>query len=378
MWPKTLIFLAVYMGFCTNLFGGEKRETPITAQELIQGVIARSEAVFSCKMDYRQKCGFANIGKIIDEGEYKAVASGSSWRLYYKRLVSEIPSSPAAGAKPQADAPSLEGFFENTQLSHRGKFIKYTVTPQFDASLRNVADIINERPISFLYKTYNGPPLFAGSFWFDCTKDFILNRKNKAVRKPDTEVNGVKAQVLEWEVSDAEKFNAFHAANRGGFLRLYVSSELGFVLPRIENVGPDGLIDTVYDSSDFKESAPGIIIPRYCRIQDYNHRKPGFYVEYEITRVAQLNEQIPDSEFIVHLPAGTLVSDSRAGKSSIFFEIQQGGPIPEGLEDIIAIKSPPFWGRNWHSALMVGIGGGVLLLAILVLWRRGLLRRRSP
>lgn len=143
------------------------------------------------------------------------------------------------------------------------------------------------------------------------------------------------------------------------------------------------MIDKVYDSFDFKERVPEICIPHGCRMQKYDDRVPSFYVEYEITRAARINEPIEDSEFVIQLPVGTKVSDSRNEKSSTVFVIHGGSPISsEGLESVI--PTPPslvgnhIKGRTWRNALLAGVGGGLLLLVVIyVVSRRNISRKRT-
>jgi hypothetical protein len=46
------------------------------ARELVDGVLGRTDAVFSGQMDYHLKRGIANSGTVINEGDYRFAFSG--------------------------------------------------------------------------------------------------------------------------------------------------------------------------------------------------------------------------------------------------------------------------------------------------------------
>lgn len=194
---KSLIFSVAWVGLTGCVFGDKGRDGSMTEQDLIRGVVARAEVIFSGEIDYRQKSGFVGNHEKNPEGKYKAIFSGSSWRVYSKYVASEVPISHHPGWRLTKNEPQLEGFLEITELSHNGKTVKYNMAPQADKSIRHSANITRETTINYLSGTYNAPPVFAGSFWFDCMKQFIQNHKDRAVRLSDSEVNGVKSQVLE-------------------------------------------------------------------------------------------------------------------------------------------------------------------------------------
>jgi hypothetical protein len=203
---------------------------------------------------------------------------------------------------------------------------------------------------------------------------FVRDNAHKAVLKQAEQVNGVTAQVLEWEVADAEKFKAFHmvgeSTRHGGRLRVYVSPALGFALPRIEYLGKNGMVASSFDSDNFVEPVAGIFIPKRCSKQDFPSQGPKYFAVYDITEVKSVNQPIPDSEFVVQLPVGTHAADNSSGKSSTVFDIKADGPLPQGLEAVVVRAPPPFWGRNWHTAAILGFGTGAVLIGGWLAFRR--------
>lgn len=376
MQTKVIWFVVPFVLCPAEVFAAGAGEGQPTASEVIRGVVARSEAFFSARMKYHLRQGFP--GDKPDENDFRLLCSGPSWRLEYRIDVSKSPYHQADGKK--LDPSPLKGFYESTSLSHRGKSVTYGRTPQLDGSIRHAARIAAEMPVKH---TTPYPPVFAGTFWYDCTKQFVEKNTEKAVRKAaPSDVNGIAVHVLEWAVPEPEKYKAFHGTNdltsKGGALRLYVAPQLGYALPRIEYVGRNGKVAASFDSWDFEEHTGGLFLPKRCKMQYYTDKGPGYYLEYEILELKDVNQSIPDSEFVVQLPVGTEVADSR-GKGSIFFVINEKDPIPTDFQDVIAKAQPPFWGRNWHTALIVGVGAAVVVLGLGYFVRRRLsLRKKQP
>lgn len=373
---------AVSGTFQVALFSAEGQERGVSTDALSKGVIARSEAVFSGQIGYHHQGGFSDKNTLTKDWEHMVVFSGSSWRLDYKYDASKVPVKLPESKKDSKVEPSrLQGEGEIIKVSHRGKFVEYRRTPQSDGSVRYTARIAGEQSIA--PKT-GSPPVFAGSFWFECTKRFVQDNKAKVVRGAASVVHGIPTEVLEWRVAEQEKYKAFHSVNNltdhGGLLRVHVAPQLGYVLPRIEYVSPSGTVATSFESSVFQEYAGGIFIPKRLSMQYYTEKGPGFIMNYELTEVKRINEPIPDREFVLDLPVGTHVADARPVTHSIPFEIKEKGPLPaglEGLEDIITTSPPPFWGRNWHTALLVGAGVAVGLVGCGFFLRRFLKRRQK-
>lgn len=277
------------------------------------------------------------------------------------------------------DPRQLTGLFEMTTVSHAGKAVTYSRNPQFDSSILRSARVTKEQTMSSLH--LQSPPTFLGSFWFPCTREFVQGNRQQVVRKPATTVNGVSAEVLEWPVSAADSGKAFHAVDAatrgGGLLRVSVAPELGYVLLRLEYLDQHSKLNVSFTALDFFKSSD-VYFPRKSVMQYYTNGKPAFYQEHEIIHISDINAPIPDKTFVVELAVGTHVYDARSGDKSSYFEITKGGPIPEELQDILVVESPPLWKkRTWVTGLALGAGGAVVLLALGVLVRRFFRRRKQ-
>ncbi len=377
VWAK-IIASAVSCCVCAGmLFAGNSPTPSLTTKEIVQGILARSEAVLSGQLRYHQESAFP--GEKPKGGEFQVTFSGASWRLDSKFRASDVDVKLAPSVKnPKIAATPLQSDLELVNLSHHGKSLDFQRTPQPDGSIRNSAAIATEKPID---SSFPSPPVFAGSFWFPSTKEFLRQNIDKALRKPVTDVNGVKAELLEWNVPASEKFKAFHGINNltknGGILRLFVSPQLGYVLPRIQFLGQADKVQASFDCSDFVECTDGIFIPKRVSLQYYDAEGPGVRITYQISEAKKINEPIPDSDFVLQLPVGTHIYDGRSGKESTYFELKPDGPIPKELEDTIAVESPAFWGRNWPTALVLGFGVGLALLGFYLAIGRYVLRRRK-
>ena len=126
------------------------------------------------------------------------------------------------------------------------------------------------------------PPLFAGTFWYSTTRDFVKANAAAAKRLGPATVDGVPVEVFEWTVSPAERDKAFHGFNaltrNGGKLRLNVAPSLGHVLPRIEYVGEGGVVAAVFSATEFRK-VDNVHIPRRCSLRYFSKEGPGFFIE---------------------------------------------------------------------------------------------------
>jgi len=373
---EKVILAACWFILPGTMFGSDSPGTTLTTKDVVQGIVARSEAVFSGKLEYHQEWGLP--GQKPNSVNYEIIFTGSSWRLSSKQLASELPVVDMPSVrKAKINIAPASGFVELVQLSLHGKSVHYQHTPQPDGSVRHLADIAREKKIDDY--SFPSPPFFAGTFWFACTKQFLQNNLQNAETKGQTEVNGVRAEILEWKVSDSNKSQAFHGINdltkNGGILRVFVSPQLGYALPRVEFLSPAGKPQASFNSSDFAECSDGIFIPKNLVMQYYDAKGPGLHISYDITSVKSINQAMPDEDFVLQLPFGTSVADGRSGKGSIVFNVNEDGGIPHDLGDVIGVYTPQFWGRNWHTALILGGVLGLIVVAVYFTTRKLAVRR---
>jgi hypothetical protein len=269
-----------------------------SAVEVVQGVLSRAEAIFSARLEYREQHGFGIPPKLSLEAKLKASFSGSSWAFR---------------------CPSSGGSATN----HNGKWVGWTKGDPTTGAAADYLVIKRPEPVD---KTFPPAiPTFAGSFWFQTTKEYVNDHRRDAVLKGPSEANGIPVVVLEWSVPKDSVFKAFEAVGdltrNGGVLRLFVAPQLGYVLPRVEHVGFGGGVEQRFEASDFVEAAPSIFIPKQFSCQIYNGGKPGHNVRYEITHLEKVNEVLPEEDFILHVPQGAQVSDQRSLVQSEFYRV---------------------------------------------------------
>ena len=364
-------FLAVLASLLLVPCANPARAADPDIRDLIQGVLARSEAVFSGRLKSRVVCGFrgkeANVDTIST-----LVFAGNSWRVDQAIPMAGIAERSRQNFKEGTDLSKLTGNLEIITTSHAGKFARYKATPQLDGKMAHSVWVSTQRPLRA--DDLETPPVFAGTFWFSCTPKFIRDNMAKAKLLPPVEVNGVQAQVLEWAVPRDDRYRAFHAVNglteKGGHLRVYVAPQFGYALARIECVGEGGKVAGSFDSSEFKDRGNGVFLPRRCSLQYHDADGPGYYQEFELLKVRDVNGSISDKEFVIEVPTGTVVSDARSGTHSTWFELKDKTSIPADLTDVIAPPSFFSWKRSPAWAITVGVAAGVVLaLGAFLLWR---------
>lgn len=325
--------------------------------ELVQGVVARSEALFSGRIEYQKLGDFSPSKELVKLKDETCYFSGSSWSVF------------AAGS----DNPY--------ETCYHGKYIKLSTTTHPDGRLSHVARVKVEQPIN---KRDPLLPVFAGSFWRRDQRDYVRNHAREAKDKGQAEVNGVSTRILEWSVPEKDKYKAFHAVGditaRGGTLRIYVAPQLGFVLPRIEILGLAGMVQDRYDAFDFFEAAPGIFLPKRCQRSVYDREGDCITSITELKKAERLNEPIPEDVFKMFLPLGTRVADDRSSvKGTQVFDIQaEGDLLGRELDDIAQVDSNlPFWRRR-GIAITVGVVAGLLVVLAILFYSRRRAKGAAP
>jgi hypothetical protein len=186
-------------------------------------------------------------------------------------------------------------------------------------------------------------------------------------------VGGIDTLAIEWDVPKAAQSRAFHSTpapwSDEGRLRIYVASQLGFVLPQIEFVDADGRVATRFSAEDFKQVGAGLFFPRLCQYRTFPDRnRPGHYLQYEILQVKDVNEEIPEEAFVVDVPAGTFVSDHR-GSEVVHFELADlpGFTLETALEKVDRDRQHER-ARRWRQFLLraILIGANVFLIGIVI------------
>ncbi len=325
--------------------------------ELVRGVVARSEALFSGRIEFQSFGTRPPNKELLKTQDETFYFSGSRWCVL------------TAGS----DNPY--------ETCYGGKYIRHETATHPDGHIGHVARVSVEKPIN-----HEGPkfPIYAGSFWEKNQRDYVKNHVREARDKGQVEINGVSTFMLEWSVPEADKYKAFGFASavteRGGKLRIYIAPQLGYALPCVEIQGLDGTMDARYDAFDFFEAAPGIFIPKRCQWLNYYDREGNFRTTVdEIRKVEKVNEPIPDEVFKIYLPLGTRVADDRSGKGTQVFDIKAESDWSlHGLDDIVEVApKQPFWRRR-GVAITIGVAAGLLVVLAIVFFKRGRAKGSVP
>lgn len=315
------------------LLGRQVVGGPPDRLELLEAAIARYDAIFSGRFAFKVTNGFTPTKKIARQVIF--LRNGDSWKVL----------SPSTGS---------------CRLSHAGKFVKFVKTKNATAA-NVVIDFAKEHD-----RSTSTSPLHCGTFWYPETVAFIRKNANKSVERSAEQVAGIMCRVIDVPVPATEGGpNAFYALDdtltKGGIVRLYVAPELGHALPRCEFLDTKGVVQHRFEASDFVEVANGIFFPKRCESR-WTYA-PDLFVTYDIESIEDVNEPIPDSEFVLFLPSGSRVQDIRGPKNTVIFTVDEFAPIPSDLANVIqtAASAPTGW-----RAIAIGIIAGLVLAAVVL------------
>jgi hypothetical protein len=317
-------------------FGQTKEEV----HGLVQGVLARAEAIVSGRFEYRVT--FGATGEEASEEHNTFTLSGPSWRVDYLNTHSH-------------------------RVNHRDKYIVVHRTPQQDGTVRTSAAVHDAEALE---KRTPHPPYFAGTLWYSTTVEYIRGHQEDARLAGEAVVDGTPTTILEWDVAKEDRYRAFdrisNPLDNGGILRLYVAPQLGCALPRSEDVSPAGAVVKRFDASGFEEVRAGLFYPKRCGHRLYSAAgEPDYYQEYEIVRAEDVNEPIPEEAFVLSLPGGAYVRDARTKPAASFWVGDLEDALPADLGEIAATEGRPAR-RTWRLSLRWGFGIGVPLLLLLL------------
>jgi hypothetical protein len=309
--------------------------------DLVDAILSRAEVILSGRMTYR----VSDVNNL--DSSCKFTFSGSSWRID-------------------------DLAFHVDRINHRGDFVEVRRTPQPDGTIRNSARFSTERSRE---DQMPYPPHFAGSLWYLTGVEYIRSHK-KGVRYAGAgDIQKISCSILEWSVSREDRFRAFGSIvsplNGGGLLRLYASKALGYALPRIDYLAPDGELAIRFESSDFREVAGGIFIPGKILMSTFPGKdQRGYSLEYKIGAVDGINEPIPDDAFVVSLPEGTRVSDVRRERTVNLIV----GDLNVSFGEIARVDANSSTKRRWGGALgrglFIGLNGVLIMIAAVWMFRK--------
>lgn len=267
-----------------------------TGPQLAACAAARTLAVMTGEIEYRRVSGNRGMPKSNWTTHRKMTKSGTSFRLRY-------PGRPT------------------TRINHDGQYMTYHETPQPDGRLSRALAVQRPRPIAFEEHDEGnvwGHGVFGlGGIFFPETREYLKKHAGRT-RLVGTEViDGVETRVVELRVPKKDvgaAFRALYTSMRkgdGGVLRLNVAPQMGFVVPKLESVDLQGNVLERFTASGFRERAPGLWFPQEASREEVG-KEHGYFVEYEILWAKSLNAPVNPKEFVITIPAGTRVSDSRS------------------------------------------------------------------
>ena len=315
---------------------------------LTAGIIKRAELITSCRIFYSVRGGFKQNAE---------------------------PAQPARNIQLSFQKPSWAVRYEpwgRVDINHGGKFLVYDPNKQPDGSIVPGAQFFQPRPIERESPT---PPFFAGTLWYKSTINFIKSSKGGKLVASD-HLKSLSVHSVEWSVPKEDLGRAFHLISPGlaggGRLRVTVLPDQGFVLSKIEYLTSLGMPGIVFESKDFVDYQGVAFFPRICRQQSFRaDGTPGHFIEYDIERVELLNEKIPESDFRVTLPLGTVVNDARAADGKAIFTVGEVKSAPQAIADLIELEKgalpQPFvqQGRKWsRNAIIVVVNASILALIL--------------
>jgi hypothetical protein len=304
------------------------------ALQLVEGILARVDSIFSGRMSYKHV--------IFDHTEeHDCSFSGNDWIMRWKG--------------------------GGLQRSRGDTFVDYFFAKQPNDTFYRAATLLGPRTIAAQRLS---TPIHAGTIRLECTKKFIAKNRDRARLLEQAQIDGMKADVLEWDVAAAEVYRAFQAvddvARGGGVLRLYTVQDRGFVLPLIEHIGEKGKPQDKYMSRKFREVAPGVFFPMEYEHQGYLVSGLGMREEFYIHKVELVNQEIPAKDFLCRLPIGTVVTDLRSEKMTVF-ELVPDAPQLKELSGIIECELPPSPWSIWQWQYAVAVVLALALIATIFL-----------
>ena len=249
------------------------------AQALIEGAAARYGAVKSGRLHYLYEGATKRKGpdgKELDSNPEFFTFDGTNW---------------AHGWTTQ----------ESSTAHFKGVYCEYFASPDRSSVTFSSVDP-NAHP-----RALNDPPVFAGSFWYAEQPPFVREYIKEFKLVGTQTIEGVETKVCEMP------------RTRGGRVRLCIAPQLGFVLPLVEFLDPEGYADVRFVASSFTEVKPGLWLPgsiKHGIAHPIDPSLPMRYHGFSCMKYELINETIPDEYFSIKLRRGTRVVDHRRNRSS--------------------------------------------------------------
>jgi hypothetical protein len=185
------------------------------------------------------------------------------------------------------------------------------------------------------------PPTWAGAIWSPRARNWIAEHIDDFIFVGDEVVDGIPTKVVKAPLSNkyshdtAEIFEVHHeGTSKGAELRLYIAPSLGYALPRADGLTEGGgeVVQRV-EQTDFRQYTDTIYLPSKTEKKmvgkSYSPtNKGGIEVIrelYTLSDIQMVNEAIPESDFIIPVPAGVEVVDLRDRQHPVLFKTTEAG-----------------------------------------------------
>ena len=140
--------------------------------------------------------------------------------------------------------------------------------------------------------------------------DYLLEQLQSVVVAGEELVDGHRCNILEVPVSAENSGRAFGIMNTmlltGGSLRVYCAKDLGYALPIIECRDKFDTAQITYRARKFQHIEGQVFFPLEFEILSDTHSLRNLFSE-----VSDINRTLPESMFMLTIPAATNVADAR-------------------------------------------------------------------
>lgn len=242
-------------------------------QLLIDRLIARQEALRSGRVTYSSK--------LLGRGQREFVFSGESWK-----------------------SSRIQGVTERMELLNHGGHLLILLRRM---SKENPEEAVESR------LTVNWPIKSHPGQFGSCDSDtlaFLRNHSDQVRYVGQETIGGQETEVIEFPMRETRLVIANGAlkseSSSGGTTRLWLAPRLGYAVFRERQADRFGLPVTVLEYSEFEEVVPGLFFPRVAIT-----RAAVRTDETRVTSIADINQPIPASEFVLRIPQRTAIEDLR-------------------------------------------------------------------
>lgn len=340
-----------------------------SAKELLKHARMRREGLKSIQMTVR--CSFGVVGEEKPElAEFQFARQGERWARRWIHLAPVIEPSNYDVCRPEG----LYAFVHNPEISKVAHSLM----------IENPAGFEQRQQVETLCEN-------VGAIWYPQTVQYLNENSDRAQVVNQERLDGIDCVVIELAVAPKDVLTAFHAIKNvkllkeGALLRIFVSPELGFAIPRYEYCTTNGVQDIRFESSNFKAYGDGFYFPststmHALELGDNDVLTPTSFKEFVISDVHAVNRPIAEEEFNVIVPANTSVVDSRTGRGVKVLigeknVLTPNDDVEKWIDDRInTLKHQPIASGPSRRLRTVLIWANIALLVIglgcFVVWRR--------